>query len=256
MEHAGMRNSLEKALTSLDPELRALLVAHYVDGKTIQEIAEQQRRKWTTIASRRDRALKLLRAALQSMITAIILFFTTHARARGVAAAQRFARVFPHAAQGAAAMTVTAACGLTVPTSSAATAPAHEPEAAWLAPKPALAMVATPSQPPPPMEVDPVKPDAIDEPAKQCSASIMKTTKIGSYLQGMVVPFAFLIAPAMTQVACGGAEPQASPPQTPPPAAPAQEEEGGEGMDPYDMMCENQQRRGSPCPTREEFEKW
>ncbi len=237
--------------SNADGGTRSFLIAHYVEDKTIEEIAQQKQGRWTTIASRRERALKLLRAALQSTVAAIILFFTTHARARGAAIAQRIARVFPHAAQGAAAMTVTMACGLMVPASSAATA--HEPEAAWPAPKPALAMVLTPSPRPSPLAVDPVKPIAIDEPAKQCSASTMKATKIGSYLQGMAVPFAFLMAPAMTQVACAGAERQAPPVQTPPSSAP--EEEGGEGLDPYDMMCESQQSRGSPCETREEWEK-
>lgn len=52
------------------------------------------------------------------------------------------------------------------------------------------------------VEVAPVKPFGVDKPEAECSASRMKTTKIVSYLQGTIVPFAFLVAPAVTQLGC------------------------------------------------------
>ncbi len=88
---------------------------------------------------------------------------------------------------------------------------------------------------------------AFDKPQKQCSASDMKSTKIVSYLQGTVIPFAFLVAPEVTQLACAGAERQTAPAQEP--------EERDDSTDPYDYMCLEQHRRGEDCPTRTEWYK-
>jgi hypothetical protein len=96
--------------------------------------------------------------------------------------------------------------------------------------------------------VAPEKPNVVDEAAKQCSALGMKTTKIASYLQGNVLPFVFLLTPAMSQVACGGMERQT--------AQPTQEPEDDEDDDErraeraYEGMCLDEQRRGSDCPSK------
>ncbi|HRI70408.1 MAG TPA: hypothetical protein PK156_39525, partial [Polyangium sp.] len=59
-----------------------------------------------------------------------------------------------------------------------------------------------------------------------------------------VVPFAFLVAPEVTQLACAGAERHTT----------AQEpEERDDSTDPYVFMCRNEHRRGNECPTREEW---
>jgi hypothetical protein len=92
-----------------------------------------------------------------------------------------------------------------------------------------------------PVEVAPVKPIGLDEPDLQWSASSMKSTKIASYLQATVVPFAFLAASAMTQIACAGGERQ-----TPP------EEE----RDPNERLCYANHWEGLQCPTRKEIENW
>ncbi len=74
----------------------------------------------------------------------------------------------------------------------------------------------------------------------------MKSTKIVSYLQGTVVPFAFLVAPEVAQLACAGAERRTSPPEE-------SEESNTGGADPYDVMCANERRRGNDCPTKQEW---
>ena len=91
-----------------------------------------------------------------------------------------------------------------------------------------------------------VKQMALDEPGEQWSASTMKSTKLAICLQSTVVPFGFLMASAMTHVACAGAERQAPPPQQP-------DEEDDGGMDYYEMHCANQRRLGGDCESKSEY---
>ena len=79
----------------------------------------------------------------------------------------------------------------------------------------------------------------------------MMSSKITTYIQATVLPFALVVAPAMTSVACAGAEQQRLPPQQPQEAD--DENQNHEGQDPYEQVCENQRRRGSSCPTKEEW---
>jgi len=254
-EAIAMREALFKAFQVLDEEDRALIEAHHFEGKTIKEISIEQNISWSTVNSRVLRILDSLRMALKTMIIAIIIFSTKHARAHGKRLVFHAARAFPNAAQTMCAMAVTFTCGVFVPTGSAA-AQAHEPlqveQGTMTQPSSASAVVAVPNgvleesgQTP---EVAPEKPVFVDEPGKQCSASTMKTTKISSYLQGTIVPFAFLVAPAMTQLACAGAERHTS----------TQESDEGDntgGIDPYDAMCLQERRRGNDCPSKAEWYK-
>lgn len=78
----------------------------------------------------------------------------------------------------------------------------------------------------------------------------MKPSKVASLLQGTVVPFAFLVAPAAVELGCAGANQQAAA------SSPVDEEDeytNGGGLDPYDGMCANERRRGNDCPSREEW---
>jgi hypothetical protein len=73
----------------------------------------------------------------------------------------------------------------------------------------------------------------------------MNSFQIAKYIQLSLVPFAFLVTSAVTQVACAGAERQTPPPQEP--------EERDDSSDPYDVMCENERHRGSACPSKAEW---
>jgi len=254
-EAIATREVLFKAFQVLDEEDRALIEAHHFDGKTIKEISIEQNISWSTVNSRVLRILDSLRMALKTMILAIIVFRTKHAQAHGKRLVFRAARAFPNAAQTTCAIAVTVACGVFVPTSSSAALPHErfrdEQQAATAQPSSAVVAVPTvvldePRQTP---EVAPEKRVVVDEPWKQCSASTMNSSKIASYLQGTVVPFAFLIAPAITQLACAGAERHAGSTQEP------GEEEPEGGMDPYERMCESAQRLGSKCPSRADWYK-
>jgi len=250
-----MREALFKAFKGLDEEDRALFAAHHFEGKTIKEIAIEQNISWSTVNSRVLRILDSLRMALKTMIVASIVFTTKHAGAHGKRLVFRAARAFPNAAQTTCAMAVIVTCGVLVPTSSSAALPNEpfrdEQQAATAQPSSAVVAVPTlvvdePRQTP---EVAPEKRTVVDEPGKQCSASNMNSSKIVNYLQGTVVPFAFLVAPAMTQLACAGADRQTVSAQEP------DDEEPEGGLDPYEHMCRNEHRRGAECPSRADWYK-
>lgn len=67
-----------------------------------------------------------------------------------------------------------------------------EAATAVIAPRPTSTIAASdiPAKPLEMPEVAPVKPPDVDEPAKQCSAFDMKSTKLAGYLQGTILPFA------------------------------------------------------------------
>ncbi|MBK9259935.1 MAG: hypothetical protein IPM54_08885 [Polyangiaceae bacterium] len=242
----GMRKALEEALALLDAEDLALLRAHYVEDKTVQQIADEQNRRWSTVDSRLRRVRRLLRAAMQSTIIAFVLFVAKNARAQGARLARHVSRLLPHATHAAGAITVAVVCGIVAPGNSTATPVRQDiPPLVALAPPETTTTNAT--APPLPEEVAPVKPIGLDELGEQWSASAMKSTKFALCLQTTVVPFGFLLASAMTAGACAGTERQ-----TPPPQEPEEEYDPG-GMDPYDMACESETARGNDCLSKEEW---
>jgi len=246
----GAGRALTKALATLDAEDRMLIYAHYIDGKSIVDIADEQNLRWSTVKSRVLRALDLLRIALQTTIVAIVLFFANKARAQSARLAVKISQLLPHTAPTTCAMVVTATCGVLVPANSPAVAMvAEEAASAVIAPRPTSTIGASdiPAKPLEMPVVAPVKPPGVDEPGKQCSASDMKATKLAGYLQGTILPFAFLLTPALTNVSCAGAERQTPPPHEP--------EERDDSLDPYDIMCQNQKRRGDDCPSRADWYK-
>jgi len=234
--------ALEEACMQLAPEDRALLAAHYDDEKSITEIACEQNLARSTVESRLQRVLKLLRNALHLTIFAFVSLVTKNARAQGERLARQVLRRLPHATQTAGAMSVTVACGMFVPTNTTAmTGYQPAPTSVALA-KTETAITVAPA-PSLPEEVAFVKQMALDEPDGPWSASTMKSTKLAICLQSTVVPFGFLMASAMTQVACAGAERQAPPPQQP-------EEEDDGGPDQYEMHCNFATRLGGKCESK------
>lgn len=159
------------------------------------------------------------------------------------------AHVTQQAAEFSTVMTVTVVCGALVPTSSSVTTEPPTPlgltRVSSLSTDPKESANLQPSFVP---EVAPEEPKGLDTRTNECSAVDMKSTKITSILQQTVVPFAFLVAPAFTQVACAGSDQQ-----TPPPHHSEEEYDGS--PDPYEVMCDQERARGNTCPPREEWLK-
>lgn len=246
-EAIAVREVLHKAFAVLEPADQALLLALHRDGKTIAEIAREQNLAWSTVNSRHKRILSILRTAMQSLLAALILFITRNARAQGRRIALRIIRALPHATQTTCAMAVTAACGILVPTSSSANSTLDELNvyATSLPPNFAATTRSEPIEPSMTSEVALVKPNGVDEPKKQCSASDMKPAQAIQLLRTAALPVALLVTPPAA-AGCAGADRHTSPPDDP------EEEESG-GIDPYEMMCANEHRRGNECPTKAEW---
>ncbi|HRI72418.1 MAG TPA: sigma-70 family RNA polymerase sigma factor, partial [Polyangium sp.] len=244
------RQLLQRALPLLNPEQLALVNAVHFEGKTLKEIADEKKLPQSTVGSRYHRALQILREAIEAMLATLGLFYATKLRALGSHVVRSAAQLVPQATQSACAMAVTAACGVLVPANAVGTVVRPDvPIALRLAPR-TLAITANmrPMSPLARQEVEPVKPNGVDTAPVECSGAGMKPTTIARYVQDAVLPFAFLLAPAVTSVACAGTERQ-----TPPPQQADDEEEGG--LDPYYMMCLNATRMGADCPTRAEWYK-
>lgn len=247
---SAAREALHKAFVTLEPQDQALVVTHHLEGKTISEIAAEQGLPRSTVDSRHSRAMSVLRAALQSAVVLVMWLFPKKTRAQGTQILLRGSGLLPQVVPATYAMAVTFACGVLVPTSSSAALP-RGPLRDELQGTTVSAVVTVPTvaldEPGQTPEVAPEKPLVVDEPGKRCSASDMKATKISSYLQGTIVPFAFLVAPAMTQLACAGSERH--------PVATQEPEERDDSQDPYDAMCENERHRGNDCPSRADWYK-
>jgi RNA polymerase sigma factor (sigma-70 family) len=251
-EDPFVRDALRKAFVKLDPKDQDILNAHYRDNKTIIEIARETNMKWSVVDQRRRRALDRLHALLKAILAAITLLFTKNARAQIARLAQRVSPLFPQATQMASVMTVTVACGALVPASSMADVAPREAMIAMPLLLPASTIAAAVESPSRgevalvKLPVAPVKP-IVDMAAQQCSSQAMKSTQIASSFLGTVLPFAFIVAPAITSTACAGTDRQTPPPQVP--------EERDDSSDPYDIMCEDLRHRGNACPTREEWHR-
>lgn len=243
------RKMLDRALQALEPADRELLRELYTEGKTIAEIAAEKRLSWSVVDSRRRRALDLLYAAIQASMAALVLLLPKKARAFVAHIKQQTSQVVVQTTQFGGAMTVTAICGVLVPTSSSLLNESSPPLGltTYSTPQATLAQPA-PLQPDFVPEVEPEEPKALDTETNPCSGAGMKFTKTASVLLETAVPLAFLVAPALTQVACTGTEQQTPPARQP-------EEEPDDMPDPYDIVCENARRFGEECPSREAWEK-
>jgi DNA-binding CsgD family transcriptional regulator len=247
-DRIATRQLLRKAWPLLQPANREILETYYFDDKNTKEMAREQEEPSSTVSWRYRRALCNLRRVIKSMSAVILLFFTKKVRAQSAQRAQLMSRLLPQATQATCVMTVTVACGVMVPSASAATAASQESAASVrLAPATTtIAAVMMPTEPPMSTEVAPVKQIAIDELKEQWSDADMNPFKIARFLQASIVPATLLVAPAVTQIACAGAEQNTSSAQEP-------EEEHG-GQDPYDMMCENERHRGNnDCGSKAEW---
>ncbi|MBK9266464.1 MAG: sigma-70 family RNA polymerase sigma factor [Polyangiaceae bacterium] len=252
------RKMLDCAITELDLEDRAFLHALFAEGKTISEIAREQGEPRSTVESRHLRLLKLLYAHVQAKVAALlVLLLPKKARAFVANVTQRAPHVMVQATQFSGALAVTVVCGALLPTGSSANTP------------PTMAMGLTPYSIPesvttqaarlPPTfipEVAPEEPEALDTVTNPCSGMDMKSAKIAGYLQATALPFALLVAPALTQVACAGTE-QTPPPQTPPPRQPVDDDEADRRRENdvfYRAYCNQERARGNKCMSREEWD--
>ena len=251
------RKMLDPAIMELKPEDRAFLHALYTEGKTIADIAQERGLPWTTVDSRHKRILELLYAAIQAAIAALVLLVPKKARAFVANIAQQAPHVVVQGAQFTGAMTVTAVCGVLLPTGSSAMAESLQPVGltTYNTPQTTVAQ-ATGLEPSFVSEVEPEEPKALDAETNQCSAADMKSTKIASFLQETLVPLAFVVAPAFTQVACSGSGQQTPPAKQPEEDADYSKETRLQMQRAhYEGMCLQQRARGDTCPTWEEWHK-
>ncbi len=232
---------LERPLAALEPEEQELLHALYHDGKTIHEMKEEQELAWTTLDSRKHRLLKLLYAAIQAMVAALMLL-PKRARAFVANAKQQAAHI-----GGTVAMT--GACGVLVPTgSSFMSEPSIPLGLTWS--DTSRTNTAKPAGLPPLFvpEVAPEELKAIDAATNECSAGDMKFTKTALSVAENMIPMTFVLGVALSHVACAGTAQQ----------TPRQEEpdEEPDGMpDPYEVACDQERARGNPCPPKEVWQK-
>jgi DNA-directed RNA polymerase specialized sigma24 family protein len=247
------RKMLERAFMALKPADQTFLHALYADGKTIDDIADEQDRPWTTVDSRHRRLLDRLYAMIHGAMAAALLLVPKRARAFVAHVTQQASRLLAQATQFGGAMAVAVVCGVFVPTGSSATTELSMPVSLTRLSTPQTTIAqAAPLQPSFLPEVGPEEPKTLDAATNQCSAADMKSAKIASYLQGTVAPLAFLGASAFTQVACTGSEQQTLPPRQPQ-GEPTEEPDGSH--DPYVFSCKMERMRGNECLPREEWEK-
>jgi RNA polymerase sigma factor (sigma-70 family) len=247
------RMMLDAAIKTLKPEQRDLLRALYTDDKTVNDVAEEGDSPWTTVDSRHKRILALLRATIQGIIAALVLLVPKKARAFVAHVMQGAPHLLVPATHLSAAMTVAAVCGVLLPTGSSAMAEPVKPGGltAYSNPQPATAQGAG-LEPSFFSEVEPEEPKVLDTETNQCSAADMKSTKVASFLHETLVPLAFVVAPALTQVACAGTAQQT------PPARQTEEEAEADRkyrFAHYEAACDQLRLNGHTCPTFEEWDK-
>jgi len=251
------RKMLHPAFVALQPADQELLHALFAEGKTIHDLAKERGLRWTTMKSRVQRLLDLLYATIRASMVALVLLLPKRARGFVAHIARRAPRMLMHTSQFSGAITVTMVCGVLLPTGSSAMAEPLTPVGLtpYSTPRTNMAQAAD-LQPSFIPEVEPEEPKPVDAETNPCSPVNMKSTKFATFLQETVVPFAFLVAPAVTQVACTGTGQQ-----TPPARQPVEdpdddpEYEAREREDRYHMWCNIQRWWGEKCPTREEYDK-
>jgi len=248
------RMMLDPAIKTLKPEQRDLLRALYTDDKTVNDVAEEGGSPWTTVDSRHKRILDLLKAIIQGTIAALVLLVPKKARAFVANITQHAPQMLVHGAQVTAAVTLTAVCGVLLPTGSSAMAEPVKPVGltTYNIPQTSIAQ-AVDLGPSFLSEVEPEEPKVLDTETNQCSAADMKSTKVTSFLRETIVPVAFVVAPALTQVACTGTTQQTQA------ARQAEDEDAADKAQNhrwnYEHICDIRRSRGERCPTMEEWEK-
>ena len=247
------RKTLGRAFMALEPADQELLHKLYSEGKTIQEMADERQRPWTTVKSDLQRILDLLYASIRPAVIALVVLLPKRARAFVANITQRFPQMLVQAVEFGGAMSVTVLCGVLLPAgSSFMTEPSMALGLTPYSPPQTTMAQATPLGPAFNPEVEPEEPEALDAVTNQCSAADMKSTQFASFLQRTVLPLALSATPALAQVACAGTEQQ-----TPPPQQPVDEPKDTHDWDTiaYDQACTFQRARGERCPTREEWDK-
>lgn len=238
------------AMTTLAPKDRALVVAHYEHGKTVQEIAHEQDMPWSTVASRLLRIVQHLRARIVPAAITFLLLWAKKARAHVAAFTQQMPRQLVLVMHPATVVVVPVACGALLPTAASfPTDPVTPASLAWSTSGSSIPTLDGPVKPWTTEIVDPVKPNVVDTGKNPWSASDMNTNLLRRFVQGTVVPVTLAVAPAASASACAGTAGQT---QTTPLEDP---EKYDEIPDSYTVMCEDETHRGNKCPTREEWAK-
>lgn len=243
LEATEARLILEGPFQALEPEEQALLHALYHEGKTIKEIKEEQGLAWSTVDSRKKQLLHRLYAALQALV-AMLLLAPKKARAFVIHSSQQLPQL-------AGTMTVTAVCGVLVPTSSSLATEGSNLVGLTTVDG-ARTNLAQPAGLPTSFvaEVAPEEPKEVDTATNECLSGDMKCTKAASSVVENLMPMTFVLGVALSQVACASSAQQTPTVQEP------EEAERDDSIDPYDGICAQERMRGNKCMTREEYRKW
>ncbi|HRI72637.1 MAG TPA: hypothetical protein PK156_50720, partial [Polyangium sp.] len=241
------RKMLEDPLMTLNPAEQAFLRALFVEGKTIAELAAEEQVPRAELEYKRQRILDLLYAAIQATIVALVLV-PKKARAFVAYAKQQTSQLLMQGAHIGGTCVVTVVCGAILPTGSSEWTDSVRVSLTESDTKQTSTTKVAALEPSFVRKVEPEEPKALDAGTNECSSVDMKSTKIASYLQETLVPLAFVVAPALTQVACAGAEQQTPPARQP-------EEEPDDSADPYEVACLQERARGNTCPPKEVWQK-
>lgn len=240
------RGTLEASPCATGQESRA-----HVAIKTIAELAAEEQVPRSELEYKRQRILDLLYATIQAMIVALVLV-PKKARAFVAYAKQQTSQLLMQGAHIGGTCVVTVVCGAILPTGSSELSDPVRVSLTESDTKQTSTTKIASLEPSFVRKVEPEEPKALDAGTNECSSVDMKSTKIASYLQETLVPLAFVVAPALTQVACAGAE-QQTPPAQQPADEPAEEPDGS--PDPYEVACDQERARGNTCPPKEVWQK-
>lgn len=264
-----LQKPLRHAIESLGTADRALIEAHLIDDKTIKEMADEEGLPWSTAKSRYESALRSLQDAFFgsgrrirkgciSIIAAMVLF-ARQARAQCMGLAKHAPRWLGRSiTQMTYAGGMAMVCGAALPTAGKTFVTEPDgPTMSMQMPAPeSTSTAATDSTPLMPTDTivstnDAIipfgPPPSLDASVTPCSSEGMKTTKIIAYASGGVVPFAFLLSSALTNVACTGTTQQSKVCETPDDDPPYSCDEL------YRRMCELETMRGTPCPDKQDW---
>lgn len=234
----------QTAMTTLGPRDRTLVVAHYEHGKTIQEIAREQRLPRSTVDSRLARIVQRLRKLIVSTGFLFVLLWTKKARVCMASLMHKVPQRLAQAMHTATIVAVPVVSGALLPTAASfRTDSAATTRLAWSTSGSSAPTLAGQVKPSTAKAVALVKPIDVDTGENPWFASDMNTNILRRFVAQAVVPAALVVAPAASSSACAGTA--AQPPPEP--------ERYDEFPDPYDNYCEEARARGETILTRKEF---
>ena len=233
-------------MTTLGPKDRALLIAHYTHGKTIQEIAQEQELRWSTVGSHLLRIVRQLRKRIVPTAIMFVLLWTKKARAHVGSIVRQLPTHVGHAVHATAVMAVPVMGGAFFPTAEPLSP--DPPAVLGLAPSTSGSSIPTLAGQVKPNTTDtvaPVKLFGVDTGENPWSPPDMNANLLRRFVQQTVFPTALVVVPATSSSACASTAAQPPPQEEP--------EKYDDFTDPYVAMCLHEQLRGTPCVTREEW---